>query len=130
MEQRTYINPIGQKVVDVDCGYKVYDSERKDAVILRVGDDYKGKYVYIDRKPVEECTAEICFMSPMTLAPYETALKMIGCTDEFTDEQKLEKIISMNIECGIRGNDIVIAAKNSGKDPMEIFNEFIEESTK
>ena len=62
----------------------------------QIKDDYKGKYVYIDRKPVEECTAEICFMSPMTLAPYETALKMIGCTDEFTDEQKLEKIISMN----------------------------------
>ena len=126
-EQPEYVNPLGQRVVDVDCGYKIYDSERTDAIILRVGDDYNGKYVYIDKKPIYEKTSDICFMSTPMLMAYEKTLKMIGYTDSFTDEQKLEKIIKQNIECGLKGSDVILSALNSGKDPMEYFEEFLKE---
>lgn len=126
-EQPEYINSIGQRVVDVDCGYKIYDSERTDSIILRVGDNYNGKYVYIDRKPVYENTSDICFMSTPVLMTYEKTLKMIGYTDSFTDEQKLEKIIGQNRECGLKGSDVVLSASNSGKDPIEYFEEFLKE---
>ena len=124
--EKGYINPIGQRVVDVDCGYKVYDADRKDAIILRVGDDYNGQYVYIDRTPVLEKTADVCFMSTPVLMAYEKALKIISSTKEYTDEQILEKIIETNIGCGLKGSDILLAAMESGKDPVTYFEEFLE----
>ena len=33
-EKSTYINPLGQKVVEVEYGYKVYDTVEKDKVVL------------------------------------------------------------------------------------------------
>ena len=86
--EKGYINPIGQRVVDVDCGYKVYDADRKDAIILRVGDDYNGQYVYIDRTPVLEKTADVCFMSTPVLMAYEKALKIISSTKEYLSEPR------------------------------------------
>lgn len=124
--EKGYINPIGQRVVDVDCGYKIYDAERKDAIILRVGGNYNGQYVYIDRTPVLEKTADVCFMSTSVIMAYETALKIITSTKEYTDEQILEKIIEINIRCGLKGSDVLLAAMESGKDPMTCFEEFLE----
>lgn len=124
--EKGYINPIGQRVVDVDCGYKIYDAERKDAIILRVGGNYNGQYVYINRTPVLEKTADVCFMSTSVIMAYETALKIITSTKEYTDEQILEKIIEINIRCGLKGSDVLLAAMESGKDPMTYFEEFLE----
>ena len=124
--EKCYINPIGQRVVDVDCGYKIYDAERKDAIILRVGGNYNGQYVYIDRTPVLEKTADVCFMSMSVIMAYETALKIITSTKEYTDEQILEKIIEINIRSGLKGSDVLLAAMKSGKDPMTYFEEFLE----
>ena len=124
--EKGYINPIGQRVVDVDCGYKIYDAEIKDAIILRVGGNYNGQYVYIDRTPVLEKTADVCFMSTSVIMAYETALKIITSTKEYTDEQILEKIIEINIRCGLKGSDVLLAAMESGKDPMTYFEEFLE----
>lgn len=124
--EKGYINPIGQRVVDVDCGYKIYDAERKDAIILRVGGNYNGQYVYINRTPVLEKTADVCFMSTSVIMAYETALKIITSTKEYTDEQILEKIIEINIRCGVKGSDVLLAAMESGKDPMTYFEEFLE----
>lgn len=124
--EKGYINPIGQRVVDVDCGYKIYDAERKDAIILRVGGNYNGQYVYINRTPVLEKTADVCFMSTSVIMAYETALKIITSTKEYTDEQILEKIIEINIRCGVKGSDVYLAAMESGKDPMTYFEEFLE----
>lgn len=124
--EKGYINPIGQRVVDVDYGYKIYDAERKDTIILRVGGNYNGQYVYIDRTPVLEKTADVCFMSTSVIMAYETALKIITSTKEYTDEQILEKIIEINIRCGLKGSDVLLAAMESGKDPMTYFEEFLE----
>ena len=124
--EKGYINPIGQRVVDVDCGYKIYDAERKDAIILRVGGNYNGQYVYINRTPVLEKTADVCFMSTSVIMAYETALKIITSTKEYTDEQILEKIIEINIRSGLKGSDVLLAAMESGKDPMTYFEEFLE----
>lgn len=124
--EKCYINPIGQRVVDVDCGYKIYDAERKDAIILRVGGNYNGQYVYIDRTPVLEKTADVCFMSMSVIMAYETALKIITSTKGYTDEQILEKIIEINIRSGLKGSDVLLAAMKSGKDPMTYFEEFLE----
>ncbi|MBS7363538.1 MAG: hypothetical protein KIH03_06980 [Paludibacteraceae bacterium] len=124
--EKGYINPIGQRVVDVDCGYKIFDAERKDAIILRVGGNYNGQYVYIDRTPVLEKTADVCFMSTSVIMAYETALKIITSTKEYTDEQILEKIIEINIRSGLKGSDVLLAAMESGKDPMTYFEEFLE----
>lgn len=124
--EKGYINPIGQRVVDVDCGYKIYDAERKDAIILRVGGNYNGQYVYIDRTPVLEKTADVCFMSMSVIMAYETALKIITSTKGYTDEQILEKIIEINIRSGLKGSDVLLAAMKSGKDPMTYFEEFLE----
>lgn len=124
--EKCYINPIGQRVVDVDCGYKIYDAERKDAIILRVGGNYNGQYVYINRTPVLEKTADVCFMSTSVIMAYETALKIITSTKEYTDEQILEKIIEINIRSGLKGSDVLLAAMESGKDPMTYFEEFLE----
>ena len=52
---------------------------------------------------------------------------MNGYTYSFTEEQKLEKIIKQNIECGLKGSDVILSALNSGKDPMEYFEEFLKE---
>lgn len=124
--EKGYINPIGQRVVDVDCGYKIYDAERKDAIILRVGGNYNGQYVYINRTPVLEKTADVCFMSMSVIMAYETALKIITSTKGYTDEQILEKIIEINIRSGLKGSDVLLAAMKSGKDPMTYFEEFLE----
>ena len=124
--EKCYINPIGQRVVDADCGYKIYDAERKDAIILRVGGNYNGQYVYIDRTPVLEKTADVCFMSMSVIMAYETALKIITSTKGYTDEQILEKIIEINIRSGLKGSDVLLAAMKSGKDPMTYFEEFLE----
>lgn len=119
--EKGYINPIGQRVVDVDCGYKIYDAERKDAIILRVGGNYNGQYVYINRTPVLEKTADVCFMSTSVIMAYETALKIITSTKEYTDEQILEKIIEINIRCGLKGSDVLLAAMESGKEYNKLY---------
>ena len=121
---REYINIAGQRVVDVEIGYKVYDSEKKDCVILRVGDDYKGSYIYKDMQPVIDNTDEVCFMSEKVLMHYERILKLFASDRSFTEEQQLYKIIEINKGCGLKGTDINEICKTNGKDPVEFFKNF------
>ena len=120
-----YKNSLGQTVVDTECGYKIYDADREDAIILRVGDMRNGKYVYIDKEPILNGTSDICFMSSEMLSEYEIKLKNITCLNA-SDEEILQRIIMENIECGIRASEIFLSAIKAGKEPMDFFEEFIE----
>ena len=119
-----HTNPLGQRVVDVEVGYKVYDSEHKDSVILRVGGNRNGSYMYKDMQPVVDNTDEICFMNEKILMHYEKILKVFASDQSSTEEQQLHKIIEINKGCGLKGTDINEICKSNGKDPIEFFNDF------
>lgn len=73
-----YVNPIGQRVVDVDFGYKIYDNEDRNLIINIVGDNTKsGQYIYLDRDAFEKGSDEICFMAQSDLVAFEQEVKRI-----------------------------------------------------
>ena len=87
-----YVNPIGQRVVDVEFGYKIYDSEDKDFVVNIVGDNTKdGQYIYLDRDAFDNKSDEICFLSQPDLMFYEKEHKNI-CYESRSWEETKERI--------------------------------------
>lgn len=121
---KEHINSLGQRVVDVEIGYKVYDSEHKGSVILRVGNNRNGSCMYKDTQPVVDNTDEICFMSEKILMNYEMIVKLFASDRSLTWDQQLHKIIELNKGCGLKGTDINEICKSNGKDPIGFFNDF------
>ena len=104
-----YINPLGQRVVNCEIGYKVYDAKKRKTVILRVGDNVSvnGKTVYCfkDRDAFTRGT-EPCYMKESTMIAYEAALKRIASDTSTSDDEKTRAIIYCNKGFGIYRSDI------------------------
>ena len=104
-EKSTYINPLGQKVVDVDCGYKVYDTDEPDKVVLYVGENTEsGEYIYLDVDAIKEGRSDIAFMNTNLMKKYETAIKNITAT--MPDDEAISLIKKINLCCGIPGENL------------------------
>lgn len=129
--EKEYINRIGQRVVNCEIGYKVYDVDNKDEVILRVGDTYKRKdgteiYVFKDRDAFNagKESKEACFMSQGVLVAYEAALKKVQSDPELSDDDKMNTIRKINVEIGLKYIDI---ASTVGEEMAEsVFNDIEE----
>ena len=104
-EKSTYINPLGQKVVDVDYGYKVYDTVETDKVVLYVGENTEsGGYIYLDVDAIKEGRGDIAFMNTNLMKKYETAIKNITAT--MPDDEAISLIKKINLCCGIPGENL------------------------
>ena len=104
-EKSTYINPLGQKVVDVDYGYKVYDTVETDKVVLYVGENTEsGEYIYLDVDAIKEGRSDIAFMNTNLMKKYETAIKNITAT--MPDDEAISLIKKINLCCGIPGENL------------------------
>ena len=104
-EKSTYINPLGQKVVDVDYGYKVYDAVETDKVVLYVGENTEnGEYIYLDVNAIKEGRNDIAFMNTNLMKKYETAIKNITAT--MPDDEAISLIKKINLCCGIPGENL------------------------
>lgn len=104
-EKSTYINPLGQKVVDVDYGYKVYDAVETDKVVLYVGENTEsGGYIYLDVNAIKEGRNDIAFMNTNLMKKYETAIKNITAT--MPDDEAISLIKKINLCCGIPGENL------------------------
>ena len=104
-EKSTYINPLGQKVVDVDYGYKVYDAVETDKVVLYVGENTEsGGYIYLDVDAIKEGRSDIAFMNTNLMKKYETAIKNITAT--MPDDESIALIKKINLCCGIPGENL------------------------
>ena len=104
-EKPTYINPLGQKVVDVDYGYKVYDTVETDKVVLYVGENTEsGEYIYLDVDAIKEGRSDIAFMNTNLMKKYETAIKNITAT--MSDDEAISLIKKINLCCGIPGENL------------------------
>ena len=104
-EKSTYINPLGQKVVDVDYGYKVYDTDEPDKVVLYVGENTEsGEYIYLDVDAIKEGRSDIAFMNTNLMKKYETAIKNITAT--MPDDEAISLIKKINLCCGIPGENL------------------------
>lgn len=104
-EKSTYINPLGQKVVDVDYGYKVYDAVETDKVVLYVGENTEsGGYIYLDVDAIKEGRNDIAFMNTNLMKKYETAIKNITAT--MPDDEAISLIKKINLCCGIPGENL------------------------
>ena len=104
-EKSTYINPLGQKVVDVDYGYKVYDTVETDKVVLYVGENTEnGGYIYLDVDAIKEGRSDIAFMNTNLMKKYETAIKNITAT--MPDDEAMSLIKKINLCCGIPGENL------------------------
>lgn len=104
-EKSTYINPLGQKVVDVDYGYKVYDAIETDKVVLYVGENTEsGGYIYLDVDAIKEGRSDIAFMNTNLMKKYETAIKNITAT--VPDDEAISLIKKINLCCGIPGENL------------------------
>ena len=104
-EKSTYINPLGQKVVDVDYGYKVYDAVETDKVVLYVGENTEsGEYIYLDVDAIKEGRSDIAFMNTNLMKKYETAIKNITAT--MPDDEAISLIKKINLCCGIPGENL------------------------
>ena len=104
-EKSTYINPLGQKVVDVDYGYKVYDTIETDKVVLYVGENTEsGGYIYLDIDAIKEGRNDIAFMNTNLMKKYETAIKNITAT--MPDDEAISLIKKINLCCGIPGENL------------------------
>ena len=104
-EKSTYINPLGQKVVDVDYGYKVYDAVETDKVVLYVGENTEsGEYIYLDVDAIKEGRNDIAFMNTNLMKKYETAIKNITAT--MPDDEAISLIKKINLCCGIPGENL------------------------
>ena len=104
-EKSTYINPLGQKVVEVEYGYKVYDTVETDKVVLYVGENTEnGGYIYLDVDAIKEGRSDIAFMNTNLMKKYETAIKNITAT--MPDDEAISLIKKINLCCGIPGENL------------------------
>ena len=104
-EKSTYINPLGQKVVEVEYGYKVYDAVETDKVVLYVGENTEnGGYIYLDVNAIKEGRSDIAFMNTNLMKKYETAIKNITAT--MPDDEAISLIKKINLCCGIPGENL------------------------
>ena len=104
-EKPTYINPLGQKVVEVEYGYKVYDTVETDKVVLYVGENTEsGEYIYLDVDAIKEGRSDIAFMNTNLMKKYETAIKNITAT--MSDDEAISLIKKINLCCGIPGENL------------------------
>ena len=104
-EKSTYINPLGQKVVEVEYGYKVYDTDEPDKVVLYVGENTEnGGYIYLDVDAIKEGRGDIAFMNTNLMKKYETTIKNITAT--MPDDEDISLIKKINLCCGISGENL------------------------
>ena len=104
-EKSTYVNPLGQKVVDVDYGYKVYDTDEPDKVVLYVGENTEsGGYIYLDVDAIKEGRNDIAFMNTSLMKKYETVIKNIAAT--MPDDEAISLIKKINLCCGKPGENL------------------------
>ena len=104
-EKSTYVNPLGQKVVEVDYGYKVYDTDEPDKVVLYVGENTEnGGYIYLDVDAIKEGRNDIAFMNTSLMKKYETVIKNITAT--MPDDEAISLIKKINLCCGIPGENL------------------------
>lgn len=104
-EKSTYVNPLGQKVVDVDYGYKIYDTDEPDKVVLYVGENTEsGGYIYLDVDAIKEGRNDIAFMNTSLMKKYETVIKNITAT--MPDDEAISLIKKINLCCGIPGENL------------------------
>ena len=104
-EKSTYINPLGQKVVEVEYGYKVYDTVETDKVVLYVGENTEnGGYIYLDVDAIKEGRGDIAFMNTNLMKKYETTIKNITAT--MPDDEAISLIKKINLCCGIPGENL------------------------
>ena len=86
-EKSTYVNPLGQKVVEVDYGYKVYDTDEPDKVVLYVGENTEnGGYIYLDVDVIKEGRDEVAYMSTQLMKHYEDVIKNVTSSSLPDDE--------------------------------------------
>lgn len=105
-EKKTYLNPLGQKVVEVDFGYKVYDDKETDKVILYVGENTpEGRCIYLDSEAITAGEKEIAYMNSTVLREYEATLKTIQASN-MSDDDAMRLIKNVNLGCGITGENL------------------------
>ena len=104
---KEYINPLGQRVVEVEFGgYKVYDSEQKDRVLLRVGGTAPdGSYIYKDKDAFERGD-DVCFIPENVMKLHESFSKGVGANEKLTDSEKKEQFFFVAKE-GARKSDFI-----------------------
>ena len=104
-EKSTYVNPLGQKVVEVDYGYKVYDTDEPDKVVLYVGENTEnGGYIYLDVDVIKEGRDEVAYMSTQLMKHYEDVIKNV--TSSLPDDEAMTLIKKINLCCGIPGENL------------------------
>ena len=110
-EKSTYVNPLGQKVVEVDYGYKVYVTDEPDKVVLYVGENTEnGGYIYLDVDAIKEGRNDIAFMNTSLMKKYETVIKNITAT--MPDDEAISLIKKINLCCGIPGENLSFLLEN------------------
>lgn len=113
-EKTTYINPLGQKVVEVDYGYKVYDTDEPDKVVLYVGENTEnGGYIYLDADAIKEGRDEVAYMSTNLMREYETTIKNIT-SSSMPDDEAMSRIKKINLDCGVSGKKLSFLLEGFG----------------
>lgn len=106
-EKSTYINPIGQKVVEVDYGYKVYDTDEPDKVVLYVGENTEnGGYIYLDVDAIKERRDEVAYINTNLMKQYETAIKNVTSSSMSDDEVMALIKKKNNLDYGVSGEKL------------------------
>ena len=110
-EKSTYVNPLGQTVVEVDYGYKVYDTDEPDKVVLYVGENTEnGGYIYLDVDAIKEGRDEVAYINTNLMKQYETAIKNVTSAS-LSDGEAMALIKKINLNCGISGENFHICLK-------------------
>ena len=105
-EKITYVNPLGQKVVEVDYGYKVYDVDEPDKVVLYVGENTEnGGYIYLDADAIKESRDEIAYINTNLMKQYETLIKNVT-SSSMSDDEAMSIIKKINLDCGVSGEKL------------------------
>lgn len=105
-EKFTYVNPLGQKVVEVDYGYKVYDVDEPDKVVLYVGENTEnGGYIYLDADAIKESRDEIAYINTNLMKQYETLIKNVT-SSSMSDDEAMSIIKKINLDCGVSGEKL------------------------
>lgn len=113
-EKFTYINPIGQKVVEVDYGYKVYDTDEPDKVVLYVGETTEnGGYIYLDVDAIKESRDEVAYINTNLMKQYETTIKN-ATSSSMPDDEAMALIKKINLDCGVSGKKLSFLLEGFG----------------
>ena len=105
-EKSTYVNPLGQKVVEVDYGYKIYDTDEPDKVVLYVGENTEnGGYIYLDVDAIKEGRDEVAYINTNLMKQYETAIKNVTSAS-LSDGEAMALIKKINLDCGVSGEKL------------------------